>query len=133
MFPLLLLVGLPLLYLSLRTGLPRQPWLRWLGGVGLGGLLAASLPYAGVDFQVLKTYKFSLALAVTLLLILRQQGVIWLSEPERWCRPLLVAAGCGLVIYCNFFAFHGRRADGQRVLSICTNLPITIWALSSGH
>ena len=115
MLPFLVLVGLPLLYLSLRTGLPRQRWLRWLGGVGLCGLVAASLPYAGVDLHVLKTYKFFLALAVTLILILRQRGGTWIDKPARWRRLLLVATGCGLVIYCNFFAFHGRQADGQRV------------------
>lgn len=117
MLPLLVLVGLPMLYLSLRTGLPRQRHLRWLGGVGLCGLLVASLPYAGVDLNVLKTYKFFLALAATLILILRQQGGAWIEidEPTHWRRLLLVATGCGLVIYCNFFAFHGRQADGQRV------------------
>ena len=105
----LLAVGaLPLLYIAFELG-----WLATKGrrraALGLALLLiAAALPWQGVDFAYLKRANLLLVGTVVMVLALRLQGTRWLTE-EREKRLLLVAAVSAVILFTNFFSFHGKH------------------------
>ncbi len=107
--PLLVLVVLPLGYLASRLGLLHRPRARLLAAVAAGGLLVASLPPGGLDFAHLKRLNLFIAAAVILLLLLRHYGVGWTAEPRRYLAALAALATASLLVYLNFFSFHGER------------------------
>ncbi len=106
--PAFLLAVLPLCYFAGRLGLLRRPW--WRRGVLTAALLlvAWNLPYRGVDFSHLKRLNLFIAAATALLLVFREIGVPWLADLKRYVRTLTALAAASVVVYLNFFAFHGE-------------------------
>jgi len=109
LIPLIVLVVLPALYIGSRQGLLRSQPARWLAGGALLLAVALSLPFEGMDFLYLKRIKLLVAAATALLLLLRHLKVPWTLERTRYVGLLAILAALSVVVYLNFFAFHGER------------------------
>ena len=108
LIPVLALVVIPALYAGWRLALYRRIWVRWLGAAALLGVIAWSWPVQGVDLLYLKRLDFVLAGAFVLLLLVRYWRIRgWTSRRLRWA--LAALSGLALVVYLNFFSFHGAR------------------------
>jgi len=103
---LFLLVG-PALYLGYRLRLFESARGRWIGGGAMLAAVALSLPYEGVDFLYVKRLNFFIAAAVAIVLLLRHLGLI--RNRGRYLAALVACAVISVVVYCNFFSFHGAR------------------------
>ncbi len=112
--PVLLLVALPVLYFASWLGWLHRPWVRWIGGSALAGVVALSLPFEGVDTDSLRHFKLLIAGTTTGLLLLRYWRVPWILKPGREMAVLTPLAALSLVVYFNFFAFH----PGQRFMHL---------------
>ena len=108
MVPALLLGVLPLCYFSARLGLLKRPWLRRSVLAAAVLLAAGSLPYQGVDFAYLKRLNLFIAAGTALILLSRELGVPWVQDSKRYLRTLATLAIASVVVYYNFFAFHGE-------------------------
>lgn len=71
-------------------------------------------PWEGVDFLYLKYMKMFLCLGMVAVLVLRHYRVGPFSSPRSFRAVLAAAAGIAVVVYFNFFSFHGVQ-DGRRV------------------
>jgi hypothetical protein len=105
----LILVVAPALYLGARLALFRRRWARRLGMTGLLGLIIWSAPAQGFDFVVLKRLDFLLAGALALLMLMRHWRIGWVLDRQRYRAWLGALAALALVVYLNFFSFHGAR------------------------
>ncbi len=112
--PALLLFVLPVLYLGYRLGLYRSRRARWIGAGVLGLVVLRNIPWEGVDFLYLKYMKLFICLGVVAVLVLRHYRVGPFRSPRSFRAVLAFAAGVAVVVYFNFFSFHGLQ-DGKRV------------------
>jgi len=108
--PVLVLLVLPALYLAHRLGRPRSRALRWLGGGLLAAAVLAGAPWDGAGLVHLKRLTFFLCAAMVLVLTARHLG--WLRG-RRFVAVLCVMAAAAVVVYLNFFSFHGARTFVQ--------------------
>ena len=107
--PILVLAVLPLGYFAARTGLLSRTWARrgFLAATILAVLLV--LPDRGMDFTHVKRLNLLIAAATALILVLRQAGVGWLRDRDRYLRALGGLAAIAAVAYLNFLSFHGAK------------------------
>jgi hypothetical protein len=73
-------------------------------------VIVAALPWQGVDFALIKRVNLFLALAVVAVVVGHRYALPWLGEPRNELRALGALAAASLVVFLNFFAFHGERA-----------------------
>ena len=106
LIPVLLLVVLPGLWLARRLGLFEHSAGRWVAAVVATGLCAASIPWQGVDFSVLKHVNLLLAVAAAVLFLIHRLRPI---PAWRLDLSLLVLVCLSVANYSNYFAFHGQR------------------------
>jgi hypothetical protein len=107
--PAVLLILLPALYLGWRLELLGRRAVRWMGGGMLVLLVALSLPYDGVDFLYIKRMNLLIAAAVALLMLLRGLKVSCARDRGVYRTSLYGLAALSIVVYLNFFSFHGER------------------------
>jgi hypothetical protein len=100
---------LPLVYFGYRLQLYKKRWARWAAWVLILTLLVLSFPVAGVDFLYIKRLNLFLAAAVVILMLLRALKVVWFVDKRRYTRILAGLATASVVIYFNFFSFHGEH------------------------
>jgi hypothetical protein len=103
-----LLVVAPTWYLGHRFRLHQSRWGRW--GLTIFSVLAiaAALPYGGVALDHGKRINLLLCAAVLVLLALRQLRSGWGRSPRCYLQALTGIAGLAVLVYLNFFSFHGR-------------------------
>lgn len=111
--PLLLVGIVPVVWFAWRLGWLRDRRVRWavyagcLLGVGL------TLPYEGVDFVYLKRLNLFIAAAAAALVLLRhgadRLGLRRALAPRTYFTALATLAAFSVVVYTNFFSFHGER------------------------
>ena len=107
LLPVLLLAVLPGLFFTWQLGLWRRRWARWGLLAAAGAALAWSLPTEGLDLVHLKYLTLFLCAAAVLLSLWAHPR---LGLPLRRYRAALgVLALSSLVVYLNFFSFHGAR------------------------
>ena len=109
LIPVLVLVVLPVLYLSWKWRWPRRRALRWAGGVALILLAAVALPYQGVDFLYVKRIFLFVCAGVALVLVSSRLRLGGLERPRRLLVVLAALAAFAVAAHLNFFAFHGER------------------------
>ena len=107
LIPVIVLLVLPALYFGHRLGVWADRRWRWVAGAVLVAAVLVSLPYQGVDFAHLKHMKLILAAATALLLVAYRLGPAWRPGGTRFRVALGALAALSLVVYLNFFAFHG--------------------------
>jgi len=106
---LVALSALPLLWVAWRLGLLRARLGQALALALTTAALATPMPWSGTDFAYLKRANLMLALAAVALLSARGLGLAWLRSGRRELLALGGLAAASLVIYTNFFSFHGQR------------------------
>jgi hypothetical protein len=104
---LLALSVLLVAFLAARAGLFRRPWVRWLYGSVAVLLVASQIPRGGVDFVYIKRADLLIAAGATLLVLLRHLQVPWVLDPRRELAALGALSVVAVVVYLNFFSFHG--------------------------
>src|SRR3972149_7719974 len=107
--PLVVLVILPFAYFAWRLGLLRRGLVLWVCGAAMALLMAIDLPFQGVDFTSIKRLNLFIAAAAVLLMLLRHLEVPWSLEPRKYLAVLVGSAVTSVVVYLNFFSFHGER------------------------
>ena len=107
--PLVVLVILPFAYFAWRLGLLKKGLVLWVCGAAMALLLAIHLPFQGVDFTYIKRLNLFIAAAAVLLMLLRHLEVPWILEPRKYLAVLVGLAVTSVVVYLNFFSFHGER------------------------
>jgi len=106
--PILVVGVLPLALLGVAFRLFEKRWFRGAFLVVLAGALALSWPRHGLDFDVLKKMSLFLAGGAALVLLLRHLGVPWALDATKRVRAFAALAAAAVVVYTNFFAFHGE-------------------------
>ncbi len=109
LLPVVLLGLLPALFFAWQLGLLRRRSARWTALLASLGILGWSLPTAGVDFEYLKRLNLFLCGAALLLSLWRHPRFAGGADSRRYRTLLAVLAGVSLVVYTNFFSFHGAR------------------------
>lgn len=105
----LLLVGVPVVYGSLRLSAPRRPWVVLSSWVGFLALLIWAWPGEGADFLYLKRFNLVLAAVTSLVLFFMKPGSGRAPSRIRYRLVILALAVLSLVNYLNYFSFHGER------------------------
>jgi len=109
LLPVLLLVVVPGLLFAWRLGWLRDRRSRWAAGAIAVAAVVWSLPSAGVDFVYLKRFNLFLAAAAAALALVRDPRLPYPLSPRTHLAALAGLAAACLVVYLNFFSFHGER------------------------
>jgi hypothetical protein len=105
--PALTLLVCPLAFIAARLKLFRYPTIRYASAVFVLGVVFLEFPDQGFDEVSLNRFKLLFAGAITLILVLRQVGVLSSWSHKSWLGCLAVAAAASITLYTDFFAFHG--------------------------
>ena len=114
LIPALLLLVLPGLWIAARRGLLERRVARWGLGLSAVVLTASVLPWGGLDFGEIKRINLLLA-GVTAFVIYRHHRLGGGRERGGYRLTLAALAVLSIVVYNNFFVFHGAPQPGSRV------------------
>ena len=107
--PAVFLFVLPLLYVCHRLGWLSSRRGRWTIAALSALVVASSLPYQGLDLDLIKRLSGLLCLGVVLVLLTRIWRVGCGRPPRAYLAALYALAALSFVTYYNFFSFHGLR------------------------
>jgi hypothetical protein len=114
LLPYVVLVVAPLTWVAVRVARHVSPWLRVVLATLLLVLIVRGLPLEGVGYPVLKRLNLLLSAAMVMALLLLHAGAPWWTRAREYLRFLIALGVASVVVYLNFFAFHGGRTFMHR-------------------
>ncbi len=100
---------LVLIGLVWQAGALRARWARRLAGTSALAAALAALPWRGVDFAMLKRADLLVALALVAVLLAHYHRLPAFESARRELRALALLAITALLVFVNFFSFHGEH------------------------